>query len=67
MDYRTERMIYQISETRNKILEHAEKMFIEKGLFETTMSNLAQTIGIKPYVSVPVLPRQAGAFPCHSG
>ena len=46
MDYRTERMIYQISETRNKILEHAEEMFIEKGLFETTMSNLAQTIGI---------------------
>ncbi|MBN2628013.1 MAG: TetR/AcrR family transcriptional regulator [Spirochaetales bacterium] len=46
MDYKTERMIYQISETRNKILEHAEIMFIEEGLFETTMSNLAQTIGI---------------------
>jgi AcrR family transcriptional regulator len=46
MDYKTERMIYQINETRNKILEHAETMFIEKGLFETTMSNLANTIGI---------------------
>ncbi len=46
MDYKTERMIYQISETRNRILEHAETMFIEEGLFETTMSNLANTIGI---------------------
>lgn len=40
------RMIYQTEETRNKILDIAEKTFIKKGLFETTMKDLAVAIGI---------------------
>ena len=46
MEYKTERMIYQIDETRDKILEYAEKRFIEKGLFETTMSSIAKGTGL---------------------
>ena len=46
MDYKTERMIYQIDETREKILEYAEKRFIDKGLFETTMSSIAKGTGL---------------------
>lgn len=45
-DVNTDRMIYQIDETRNRILEVAEKMFIKKGLFETKMKDLAEVIGI---------------------
>ncbi len=40
------RMIYQIDETRDKILEIAEDMFIDKGLYETKMKDLAVAIGI---------------------
>lgn len=39
-------MVYLIEETRERILVEAERMFIEKGLSETTMKNLAESIGI---------------------
>ncbi|MDC7222319.1 MAG: helix-turn-helix domain containing protein [Spirochaetales bacterium] len=43
---KSERMIYQIDETREKILEKAEEMLITEGLFATTMSHLAKAVGI---------------------
>lgn len=43
---KTERMIYQVDETRDKILEVAEKMFIEKGFDATKMKDLADEIEI---------------------
>ncbi len=39
-------MIYQIDETRNKILEAAEETFVKNGLYETKMKDLALSIGI---------------------
>ncbi len=37
-----ERMIYQIEETRKKILENARDLFIKKGFFETQMKDIAE-------------------------
>lgn len=43
---KSERMIYQTDETREKILETAETMMLHDGLFATTMSHLAREVGI---------------------
>lgn len=39
-------MVYQTDETRDRILDVAEEVFIEKGLSETTMKDLVLSIGI---------------------
>jgi len=36
-----ERMIYQVDDTRNKIIATAEKIFTENGFFETQMKDIA--------------------------
>jgi len=40
------RMIYQVDETREKIIEEAEKLFLEKGIFETRMKDIAERAGL---------------------
>ena len=42
----SQRMVYQIEETRQKILVAAQAMFIEKGFFDTQMKDVAAAIGI---------------------
>ncbi len=43
---KSDRMIYQVDETRNKILEAAEKLFIEKGLYDTRMLDIAAEVDL---------------------
>ncbi len=40
------RMIYQTEETRDAIISKARELFIEKGFFETQMSDLARETGL---------------------
>ncbi|MBN2659252.1 MAG: TetR/AcrR family transcriptional regulator [Spirochaetales bacterium] len=40
------RMIYQVDETREQILHEAEKLFLEKGFFETRMKDIAERAGL---------------------
>jgi AcrR family transcriptional regulator len=42
----TERMIYQTEETRGKILQVAEGLFLERGFFETQMKDVAAAVGM---------------------
>lgn len=39
-------MIYQVDETREKILREAEKLFRERGFFETQMKDIAEKTGM---------------------
>jgi len=39
-------MIYQVDETREKIIGEAEKLFLEKGFFETRMKDVAEKAGL---------------------
>lgn len=41
-----DRMIYQVDETRNRILIEAEKIFREKGFFEAQMKDVATATGM---------------------
>lgn len=41
-----DRMIYQVDETRDKILSEAEQLFREKGFFETQMKDVAAKTGM---------------------
>lgn len=41
-----DRMIYQVDETRERILAEAEKLFREKGFFETQMKDIAGKTGM---------------------
>ncbi len=43
---KTDRMIYQVEETREKIIHIAKKMFLEKGLETTKMKEIADEINI---------------------
>ncbi|MBB6482471.1 TetR/AcrR family transcriptional regulator [Spirochaeta isovalerica] len=40
------RMIYQVDETREKILAAAEKLFLEKGFFEAQIKDIAEKAGL---------------------
>ena len=42
----SQRMIYQTDETRNKILDNAERCFSEHGFFETQMKDVAIAVGM---------------------
>lgn len=44
--YMKSRMIYQVEETRNRILKEAENLFRERGFFETQMKDVAARIGM---------------------
>jgi AcrR family transcriptional regulator len=46
MKSKPERMIYQIDETRQKILASAETIFINEGFFAATMSHIAKSVGL---------------------
>lgn len=46
MSKAAKRMIYQTVETREKILQAAEAMFIEKGFFDTQMKDVALAVDI---------------------
>ena len=45
-DTASSRMIYQVDGTRDRILDAAQRLFIERGLFDVTMKDLATQIGI---------------------
>ena len=40
------RMIYQVDETRDRILAEARRMFIDLGLYEVQMQDIAKSVGI---------------------
>ena len=42
----SDRMIYQVDETRKKILEAAEALFTENGFFETQIKDIATKTGV---------------------
>ncbi len=42
----SQRMIYQTEATREKILQVAEALFLERGFFQTQMKDVAQAVGI---------------------
>ena len=39
-------MIYQVDETRDRILAESRRMFIEQGLYEVQMQDIAKSVGI---------------------
>ena len=40
------RMIYQVDETRDRILTEARRMFIDRGLYEVQMQDIAKSVGL---------------------